>query len=77
MHDGRFATLRDVVDFYSDGIQPHPYLDERLSVNGFGVPGQEPYQLSLTEEEREALVAFMHTFTDTVMVQAEWLSDPF
>ena len=77
MHDGRFATLRDVVDFYSDGIQPHPYLDERLSVNGFGVPGQEPYQLNLTEEEREALVAFMHTFTDTVMVQAEWLSDPF
>ena len=77
MHDGRFATLRDVVDFYSDDIQPHAYLDERLSENGFGVPGQEPYQLNLTEVEREALVDFLQTFNDTVMVSADWLSDPF
>lgn len=77
MHDGRFATLREVVDFYSDGIQPHPFLDERLGENGFGLPGQAPYQLNLSEAERDALVAFLHTFTDTVMVEAEWLSDPF
>ena len=77
MHDGRFNSLREVVDFYSDDIQPHPYLDERLSVNGFGSPGQAPYQLNLSEEEREALVEFLHTFDDTVMVAAEWLSDPF
>jgi cytochrome c peroxidase len=77
MHDGRFATLRDVVDFYSDNIEPHPFLDERLGVNGFGSPGQAPYQLNLTEEERVALVDFMETFNDTVMVHAEWLSDPF
>ena len=77
MHDGRFATLREVVDFYSDGIQPHPYLDERLGENGFGSPGQAPYQLNLTEVEREALVDFLRTFDDTVMVSAEWLNDPF
>lgn len=77
MHDGRFATLRDVVDFYSDDIQPHAYLDERLSVNGFGVPGQAPYVLNLSEVEREALVEFLRTFDDTVMVSADWLSDPF
>lgn len=77
MHDGRFATLREVVDFYNDGIQPHPFLDERLGENGFGLPGQAPYQLNLSEAERDALVAFLHTFTDTVMVEAEWLSDPF
>lgn len=77
MHDGRFATLREVVDFYSDDIQPHPFLDERLSVNGFGSPGQEPYALSLTEQERESLVDFLETFNDTVMVKADWLSDPF
>ena len=77
MHDGRFATLREVVDFYSDDIQPHAYLDERLSVNGFGVPGQAPYQLNLSEVEREALVDFLRTFDDTVMVSADWLSDPF
>jgi cytochrome c peroxidase len=77
MHDGRFATLREVVDFYSDNIQAHPYLDERLGVNGFGSPGQAPYQLNLTEAERESLVDFLETFNDTVMVHAEWLSDPF
>lgn len=77
MHDGRFATLREVVDFYSDGIQPHPYLDERLGENGFGSPGQAPYQLNLTETERDALVDFLQTFDDTVMVSAEWLSNPF
>ena len=77
MHDGRFASLRDVVDFYSDDIQPHAYLDERLGVAGFGVPGQAPYQLNLTEEEREGLVAFLKTFNDTIMPTAEWLSDPF
>ena len=52
MHDGRFADLRAVVDFYSDDIAHHPYLDERFSENGVGLPGQEPYRLELTEMER-------------------------
>ena len=77
MHDGRFAALRDVVDFYSDGIQPHPFLDERFSDNGIGPPGQEPYQLNLTEEERTGLVDFLHTFSDTVLVTDPALSSPF
>jgi cytochrome c peroxidase len=77
MHDGRFATLREVVDFYSDNIQPHPYLDERLSETGAGPLGQDPYRLELTEAERVGLVDFLHTLSDTVMVDAWWLSDPF
>jgi hypothetical protein len=39
--------------------------------------GQPPYQLNLTEAERQGLVDFLHTLTDTVMVSAWWLSDPF
>jgi cytochrome c peroxidase len=27
MHDGRFATLEDVVGFYASGIRAHPGLD--------------------------------------------------
>lgn len=77
MHDGRFATLREVVDFYSDDIQHHPFLDERLSETGAGPLGQEPYQLNLTEEERHALVDFLHTLSDTVLIDAWWLSNPF
>ncbi len=77
MHDGRFASLREVVDFYSDGIQPHPALAERLSPTGTGPQGQEPYRLELSEEERVGLVDFLKTLNDTVMVNAWWLSDPF
>ena len=77
MHDGRFTTLREVVDFYSDSIQPHPFLDERLSENGIGPAGQEPYRLYLTEAERQGLVDFLHTLSDTVIVSMEALSDPF
>lgn len=77
MHDGRFATLHEVVDFYDQEIQPHPFLDERLTEAGFGPPGQNPYQLELTETEKDALVAFLETLTDTVVFDAWWLSNPF
>ena len=77
MHDGRFATLREVVDFYSDGIQQHPFLDERFSDNGIGPPGQQPYQLELTEAEREGLVAFLNTLSDTVITTDPAFSSPF
>jgi cytochrome c peroxidase len=77
MHDGRFADLRAVVDFYSDNIQPHPYLDERFSDNGIGPPGQEPYRLELTETEREGLVAFLHTLSDTTIQGNPAFSSPF
>ena len=77
MHDGRFATLREVVDFYSDNIAPHPFLDERLSDAGFGPAGQTPYQLELSEAERQGLVDFLHTFSDTVLTTDPAFSSPF
>ena len=30
MHDGRLATLEDVIEHCRDGIQPHPNLDPAL-----------------------------------------------
>ena len=77
MHDGRFSDLRAVVDFYSDNILQHPYLDERFSDNGIGPPGQEPYRLELTEEERVGLVDFLHTLSDTSMTVDPVFSSPF
>ena len=72
MHDGRFATLEEVMDFYSKGIQPHTNLSPILSgsdgwVNNF----------NMTQDEKEALVAFLHTLTDETMLTAEKYSDPF
>jgi cytochrome c peroxidase len=77
MHDGRFSTLREVIDFYADGIQPHPNLNHRLSPDGFGPNGQTPLQMELTDEERDALVAFLHTLTDTTDFTLSPWGSPF
>lgn len=36
MHDGRFKTLEEVIDFYDSGVQAHPGLDWRMreGING-------------------------------------------
>ena len=33
MHDGRYKTLEEVIDHYSNGVKPHPNLDYRLRAN--------------------------------------------
>jgi cytochrome c peroxidase len=72
MHDGRFATLQQVVEFYDTGVQPNPALDPRL----IGANGA-PLRLSLTSAERDALVAFMRTLTDSTLLTARKFSNPF
>ena len=72
MHDGRFATLEEVIDFYDHGIQAHPNLDPKL----VGDDG-EPLRLNLTSMEKQALVAFLNTLTDQTLVKDEKFSDPF
>jgi cytochrome c peroxidase len=47
MHDGRFATLEEVVEFYDRGGIANPYLDNNV------IP------LDLTSEEKRDLVAFL------------------
>ena len=73
MHDGRFATLAEVVEFYNSGVQPHPNLDIRLRISGEG----RPRQLELSQQEKDALVAFLHTLTDQQFITAERFSNPF
>ena len=54
MHDGSLATLNDVADYYNRGGNRNPWLDREL------------LPLRLTEAEKEALVAFLHTLTGPV-----------
>lgn len=72
MHDGRFATLRQVVEFYDSGIEGSPDLDLRLRA-----PDGSPRRLHLTPAQRDALVAFLNTLTDPAFLRAERFSDPF
>lgn len=77
MHDGRFATLREVVDHYSDRVKQHRNLHFRLSTIDDGPLGSPPMRLNLNESEKEALIAFLHTLTDEVILEDEKFSDPF
>ena len=72
MHDGRLASLEEVVDHYSDGVQSHPNLGVPLGVAGSNGP-----QVDMTAEEKEALVAFLNTLSDPEMVTDPKFSDPF
>jgi cytochrome c peroxidase len=72
MHDGRFATLRDVVQFYNNGIQNSPTLDNRLRVQNGQVR-----RMNLNGQEIDAIVAFLNTLTDEEFVTDEKFSNPF
>ncbi|HZN41208.1 MAG TPA: cytochrome c peroxidase [Planctomycetota bacterium] len=52
MHDGRFATLEQVMQFYSDRVLAHPNLDEVLrhdaGKSGWGQPAGTPAPVDLT-----------------------------
>ncbi|MCB9284443.1 MAG: cytochrome C peroxidase [Lewinellaceae bacterium] len=66
MHDGRFATIEEVLDFYNQGIHFADNLDENL------LP-----PLGLTEQMKSDLIAFLKTMTDTTFVQNPAFSNPF
>ena len=53
MHDGRFWSLDEVMDHYSEGVHASETLDPLLT-NG----------ISLNNEEKSALLAFLKTLTD-------------
>ena len=55
LDDGSFASLEDVVKFYSDGGRPNPYLDREIRPR------------NLTENEQLALVAFLRSLTGRVV----------
>lgn len=72
MHDGRFETLAEVIDFYSEDVANHPQLDPLLrDSNG------QAKRLNLSDEDKDALVAFLETLTDENYLVAEKYSDPF
>lgn len=73
MHDGRFATLAQVIEHYVNGIQEGPSLDERLRAPENGLPQRLP----LTSADKAALVSFLKTLTDPTVMADPRFSDPF
>lgn len=71
MHDGRFGSLAEVVEFYNSGIQSGPALDNRLN------PGGNPLRLNLSAADKAALVAFLLTLSDNSLTSDPRFSNPF
>src|SRR5258706_954723 len=72
MHDGRFATLDEVLEHYSHGIANHPNLDSRLKT-----PENTPIAMNISSQEKVAIVALLNTFTDYSMITDPKFSSPF
>ena len=69
MHDGRFATLEEVIEHYDSGIRRNANLDPNLAKH-------PDTGLQLTAEEKRALVAFLKTLTDESFTQNQPATTP-
>lgn len=70
MHDGRFNTLEEVIDFYSEGLNYSPTIDSKMGhIRTKGA--------KLSPLEKQQIIAFLHTLTDTVFIQNKKFSNPF
>lgn len=69
MHDGRFATLEDVLDHYATGGHDSESLSNILA--------SSPTIKTLTSTEKSDIIAFLHTLTDSSYFdKSEW-KNPF
>lgn len=68
MHDGRFETLREVVEHYNSGGHPSTTIDPLMKFQGVG--------LGLSDQDIDDLVAFLETLTDEDFVNNPDFQDP-
>ena len=70
MHDGRFKTLEEVIDFYSEGVKKTINVDSKMEFAHLG-------GANLSASEKKCIVAFLQTFTDSVFISNPEYKDPF
>lgn len=70
MHDGRFKTLEEVINFYSEGVKPCANIDSKMEyVHQGGV--------KLSAEDKKKIVAFLLTLSDSSFISNPEFSNPF
>ncbi|HWB63784.1 MAG TPA: cytochrome c peroxidase [Chitinophagales bacterium] len=80
MHDGRFKTLRKVIDFYSDSLHYSPTVDPNIVIHLSPEKRADQHSnggMHLTEKEKEELLSFLNTLTDTSFLHNPALQNPF
>lgn len=88
MHDGRYTTLRQVLNFYSDSLHYSPGVDQIIinhldTIHVAGSNGLDSIVrfnhggLHLTERDKDALIDLLNAMTDTTFANNPALKDPF
>lgn len=70
MHDGRFATIDEVIDHYNDGGHPGFTVDPFMKFT------DPDLTLELTPQKRAQLIAFLNALTDMDFVNNPVFADP-
>lgn len=65
MHDGSLNNLTEVIELYNTGGKGHPNQDKRI----------RPLQLS--PEEKMQIIHFLHSLTDSTILQSPDFQNPF
>ena len=68
MHDGRFATLEEVIEHYNSGGHPSPTIDPFMKYTQGG--------LQLSDQSKQDLIAFLKTLTDEVFLTDTAFANP-
>lgn len=71
MHDGRFETLEEVIDHYSNGIKNHRNLSRELKTFN------SPKNMDFSESDKKNLISYLNTLTDETIINDEKFSDPW
>ncbi|UWR02782.1 cytochrome-c peroxidase [Ruegeria conchae] len=78
MHDGRFATLSEVLTHYNSGIRFSDTLSPLiLEADNTVVDPIAAHGLGLAPKEVDAIIAFLHTLTDEAFLTEPKFSSPF
>ncbi len=70
MHDGRFETLEEVLDFYSEGVNLSANVDSKMTRAHQG-------GVKLNAEEKRKIILFLNTLSDSVLITNPSYGNPF
>jgi cytochrome c peroxidase len=70
MHDGRYETLEEVIDFYSEGLHLSPTIDPLMKQANQG-------GIQLTSQDKSDLLAFLKILTDSTFLTNPDYASPF
>lgn len=77
MHDGRFVSLKKVLDFYDTDTYPYMVKMDNLDPQLVSVEnGNELLGIPMIEDEKASIIAFLETLTDNEFLNDERFAQP-